>query len=64
MKLSIDETEHVILALKEWATINLYDKKMYRDIKRLEARFLKSCEKKKGWEKAFQEYQLEEGERL
>ena len=64
MKLSIDETEHVILALKEWATNNLYDKKMYRDIKRLEARFLKSCEKKKGWEKAFQEYQLEEGERL
>ena len=64
MKLSIDETEYVILALEEWAAINLYDKKMYGDIKRLEARFLKSCERKKGWEKSFQEYQIKEGERL
>ncbi len=47
MKLSIDETEHVLLALSEWATINMYDKELYRDIKRLEKRFVVSLRKKR-----------------
>jgi|TARA_R100000149_G_C5848241_1_gene117857 predicted protein tyrosine phosphatase len=47
MKLSIDETEHVLLALNEWAVINVYDKKLHKDIKRLEKRFALSLKKKR-----------------
>ena len=47
MKLSIDETEHVLLALEDWATVNMYDKKLHKDIKRLEKRFVVSLRKKR-----------------
>jgi len=53
MKLSIDETEHVLFALNEWAVINMYDKELYRDIKRLEKRFAVSLKKKREWDKSY-----------
>ncbi len=56
MKLSIDETEHVLLALKEWACINLYDPKLFQQIKRLEKRFEVSLSKKYEWDKSYKEY--------
>jgi len=53
MKLSIDETEHVLLALEDWATVNMYDKKLHKDIKRLEKRFAVSLKKKREWDKSY-----------
>ena len=53
MKLSINETEHVLLALNEWACVNEPDPDLFRDIKRLEKRFAVSLKKKREWDKSY-----------
>ena len=56
MKLSISETEHVVTALADWATVNMYDKELFVEIKRLHKRFNLSLAKKKGWDKSYKEF--------
>ena len=53
MKLSIDETKHVLLALQEWACVNEPDPDLFKDIKRLEKRFAVSLKKKREWDKSY-----------
>ena len=48
MKLSISETEHVVTALADWATVNMYDKELFVEIKRLHKRFNLLWQRKKG----------------
>ena len=56
MKLSISETEHVVTALADWATVNMYDKELFVEIKRLHKRFNLSLAKKKEWDKSYKEF--------
>ena len=56
MKLSISETEQVVFALEDWATVNMWDKELYAEIKRLHKRFNLSLAKKKGWDKSYKEW--------